>query len=876
VTFLGDAPSDGGWIFDVNPDLDSVTVPTDATGFGDTFSGVTVSFAGNPIHPVFTTSDNGDGTVTITGCTANCAGDLVIPETISGNTVTVIGHHSLDQLGLTSVTIPNSVTSIEDSAFQKNQLTSVSIPNSVKSIGFFSFFENQLAAVTIPESVSSIGGLAFMSNALATVTFLGDAPSGAGYFANNPNLLSIVVPSDAIGFGTKFSGIDLSYTGDPIHAPVFTTSDNGDGTVTITGCTDNCSGALVIPGTIDSKPVTVIGEMALFNCRWTSVTIPNSVTNIEKGAFSGNSIASVTIPDSVTNIGDDAFLGNELTTVNIPNSVTNVGDGAFEYNKLTSITISTSMTHINSVVFAGNQLSSVTIPNSVVSIGYRAFYANHLSTITIPSHVTAISAFAFCGNQLTSVVIPESVTRVGEYAFGTNALTSVTFLGDAPDDGGNAFNGSNDLLSVIVPSDATGFDDTFSGVTVSRTGIRIHPPVFTTSDNADGTLTLTGCSANCSGDVTIPEQLLGKSVTVIGAGALGNKGMTSVIIPNSVIWIGDEAFNVNPLTSVSIGTSVIRIGNFAFDGNLLTSVAIPNSVASIGNYAFASNSLTSVAIPNSVSRIGNFAFADNTLTSVAIPNSVSKIGNYAFAGNHLTSVTIPDSVNTIGDSAFGSNSLTSVTIPDSVNTIGDWAFSDNALTSVSIGTSVVRIGQNAFSNNPLTSVILFGDAPIEGGDLFLINGAYSKLGSVIVPSDAIGFGTTFSDVPVRRTGPAIHTVTPTPTPTPTVAPIAPKYSSGEKITGKAKVGNTLIVKPGKWKGGPKISYTYQWYTCSKAVKSVVKNGKAPGGCKAISKATKPKLKLTAKQKKSHIAVLIAATNGVKTVKIFTASLGPVK
>ena len=63
----------------------------------------------------------------------------------------------------------------------------------------------------------------------------------------------------------------------------------------------------------------------------TSVTIPNSVTEIGPGAFDGCSgLTSVTIPNSVTSIGDRAFYEcSGLTSVTIPNSVTSIGNYAF-------------------------------------------------------------------------------------------------------------------------------------------------------------------------------------------------------------------------------------------------------------------------------------------------------------------------------------------------------------------------------------------------------------------------------------------------------------------------------------------------------------------------------------------------------------------
>ena len=113
---------------------------------------------------------------------------------------------------------------------------------------------------------------------------------------------------------------------------------------------------LIIPSSIRyndrTYSVTSIGGSSYAfqgHTELTSVTIPNSVTNIGISAFNGcTGLTSVTIGNSVTSIGNAAFKGcTGLTSVTIPNSVTSIGIGAFDgCTGLTSVTIGNSVTNI--------------------------------------------------------------------------------------------------------------------------------------------------------------------------------------------------------------------------------------------------------------------------------------------------------------------------------------------------------------------------------------------------------------------------------------------------------------------------------------------------------------------------------------------------
>ena len=163
-------------------------------------------------------------------------------------------------------------------------------------------------------------------------------------------------------------------------------------------------------------------------CNTTDIIIPaiinnKSVTTIGEDAFSGNQLTSVEIPDSVTTIGDSAFASNQLTSVSIGNSVTTIGFFAFSSNKLTSVSIPNSVTTIEIYAFSSNQLTSVEIPNSVTTIGDGAFYQNQLTSVVIPNSVTTIGDYAFSRNQLTSVTIGNVITSIGNSAFSKSSGT---------------------------------------------------------------------------------------------------------------------------------------------------------------------------------------------------------------------------------------------------------------------------------------------------------------------------------------------------------------------------------------------------------------------------------------------------------------------
>jgi hypothetical protein len=161
---------------------------------------------------------------------------------------------------------------------------------------------------------------------------------------------------------------------------------------------------------------------------------------------------------------------------------------------------------------------------------------------------------------------------------------------------------------------------------------------FTWTTNADNTITITGYTGS-GGDVTIPTNITGLTVSSIGSNAFSHcQSLTTVTIPDTVTNIGDAAFGFCfSLSSVTIGDGVTSVGDEAFVSSFsLTNVTIGNNVSTIGAYAFESSSLASVNVPGSVSNIGTGAFfLCYNLTNVVIGCNVASIGDYVFKSSML-------------------------------------------------------------------------------------------------------------------------------------------------------------------------------------------------------------------------------------------------
>lgn len=141
----------------------------------------------------------------------------------------------------------------------------------------------------------------------------------------------------------------------------------GADTATVTGQPSPTS-AVVIPRQITVDAVTY------------------TVTAVGDSAFDrtgGTALTSLSLPDSLTDIGFAAFQSNALTSLTLPASVRTVGDQAFALNPIGSVTLNEGLTSIGSFAFSQNQLERVTLPSTVTSLGFAPFGDNPLAVLEL-------------------------------------------------------------------------------------------------------------------------------------------------------------------------------------------------------------------------------------------------------------------------------------------------------------------------------------------------------------------------------------------------------------------------------------------------------------------------------------------------------------
>jgi len=89
------------------------------------------------------------------------------------------------------------------------------------------------------------------------------------------------------------------------------------------------------------------------------------------------------------------------------------------------------------------------------------------------------------------------------------------------------------------------------------------------------------------------------------------------------------------------------------------------------------------------------------------------------------------------------------------------------------------------------------------------------------------------------------------------------------VSGTIRAGKTLSAKDGRWASGYRMSYQYQWYSCSERV--MTGGGSLNGTCSAISGATANRYRLSSLVTGTYLLVGVTAANGYSSLTKYSAS-----
>ena len=554
--------------------------------------------------------------------------------------------------------------------------------------------------------------------------------------------------------------------------PIYTYTLDDANRATITGYSGNAT-ALYIPGEIDGHEVVAIGDSAFENrTDLRTVMIPDSVTRINIGAFSGCiNLANITLSKKIEKIGENAFYNcDSLQSVEIPKCLNDVyarydsiyiPNGVFnECSNLKTIIFEEGSTVIADALFRGcDGLESVTIPNTVTQIyGYAFADCRNLKNVNIsdsvtvlgenvfqndtsiteinlPDSITALGRGAFSGcNRLKSIVIPDSVTNIGISAFSEcKNLESVTLSKGLEKIGENAFYHCDSLQSIEIPKSlkdvyAT-YDSIYTPNGVFNECSRLKTIVFEKGSTIIADALFRGCDG-------LESIVISDTITQIYGYAFADcKNLKNINISDSVTVLGENAFqNDTSITEINLPDSITALGRGVFSGcDRLKSIVIPDSVTNIGISAFSEcKNLESVTLSKELEKIGENAFYNcDSLQSIEIPKSLNDVyatydSIYTPNGvfnecDNLKTIVFEEGSTVIADALFrGCDGLEEVKIPKTVTIIKNHAFNEcTKLKAVEISNGMKEIGDSAFSEcSNLQKVILPDTVNSMGTNIF--------------------------------------------------------------------------------------------------------------------------------------------------------------
>ena len=349
------------------------------------------------------------------------------------------------------------------------------------------------------------------------------------------------------------------------------------------------------------------------------------VTAIGKFAFSGSTLTSVYLPDTVEEVNTGAFQNSiYLKSVRLPKSAW-LGEGVFKYCE---------------------SLEQINLPENLRTLPGETFRGCvSLRELYLPQGLFLIGNYAMesC-RSLKEIYIPDSVLNVQEAAFMECVSLESARVSPRAELDRMVFQGCISLQTVTLPQNLTSVPYQLFAQCVRLSWVELPHSVTYISPNA-----FMYCSS-------LKEIAIPGGVTGIGDNAFCDSGLTRIYLPDSVTYLGPHAFQTcDDLVSVRLPKTLKLLRRYTFHGcTSLKEIELPDSLESIEDNAFGMcTSLQSIVIPEKVTEIREFCFSGcASLKEVVLPAQVKTVWNYAFSQCSALETVTMEGVETISDLAF--------------------------------------------------------------------------------------------------------------------------------------------------------------------------------------------------------------------------------
>ncbi len=481
---------------------------------------------------------------------------------------------------------------------------------------------------------------------------------------------------------------------------------------------------LIVPGEIDGKKVTRIGNNAFENREnITSITLPNGIEEIGSEAFQECSkLNNITLPETVKTIGDRSFAYCfSFTEISLPDSVTEIGEYAFECPNVKSVLIPKSVKSIGHGAFGYVEGDR----DEIIILGYKDTAAEQYATINrfefIPQDIEETTEYHPHIKQPNPIqvsardfivdlegddveVYPLTVTDAqGEVVytlvsgdedyFSVNESTGALIISAETEE---------DEYTIKIKVGALGNENYISKYITKTIILNVSNNTQKTDETEkpeyeyrmldDGTAEITKYNGE-GGDIAIPSKLDNYTVTAIGENAFSDDDrLEKVVIPEGVKRIENLAFFGSSISGITLPETLEYIGMWAFqDCESLDTIIIPKNTQ-LEERAFYGTSFKTISVDSEnpyYKAVDNVLYNKNMDTLILYP-----------CGSENKAFSVPSGVKTIGAAAFwgcGSESNNvRVTLPDTLEKIDRWAFVHAHIDTLNIPANVNDISYNAF------------------------------------------------------------------------------------------------------------------------------------------------------------------------------------